>query len=211
MRGDMSGQAPVDVRTRRRAATRSEILEAAWELAERDGFAGLSLRDLAAAVGMRAPSLYTYFDSKAAIYDAMFAEGFRQLEAATAALPVDPADALGTITAQLEGFLAFCTASIPRYQLMFTRAIPGWEPSRDAYAVSQASYTRMAEELALLGIDDPQALDLLTALTGGLAAQQLANDPGGDRWVRLAGEAARMFLTHVRPTAADAPDPRRAE
>jgi AcrR family transcriptional regulator len=207
----MGRQSTVDVRTRRRDATRSEILDAAWALAERDGLASLSLRDLAAAVGMRAPSLYTYFDSKAAIYDAMFAQGYRELEAATAELPVDPADVLGSITAHLEGFLAFCTASLPRYQLMFTRAVPGWEPGPDAYAVSLASYAHMAEQLERLGVEGPEALDLLTALTSGLAAQQLANDPTGDRWVRLAGDAAQMFLTHVHPTAAGAPDRRRAE
>ena len=35
------------------------------------------LRDLAAMVGLRQPSLYAYFDSKHALYDAMFAEGNR--------------------------------------------------------------------------------------------------------------------------------------
>lgn len=59
----------LSVRVRRREQTRREILEAAWRLAGRDGVASLSLRDLAREVGMRAPSLYTYFDSKAAIYD----------------------------------------------------------------------------------------------------------------------------------------------
>ncbi len=48
-----------DVRTRKRERTRAEILAAAWELVRRDGIAGLSLRDLAAGAGMRAPSLYT--------------------------------------------------------------------------------------------------------------------------------------------------------
>ncbi len=67
-----------DVRTRKRERTRAEILAAAWELVRRDGIAGLSLRDLAAGAGMRAPSLYTYFRSKNALFDAMFAEGMRQ-------------------------------------------------------------------------------------------------------------------------------------
>jgi AcrR family transcriptional regulator len=190
--------AVTDVRSRRREQTRAEILEAAWHLADRDGIAGLSLRDLAAEVGMRAPSLYTYFPSKAAIYDAMFATGYQQLDAVTADVPVDPADPEGTIAAQLEVFVTFCQASVARYQLLFTRAVPDWEPSGAAYAVSVASYARMRAQLAELGIDDPRDLDLLTALTSGLAAQQLANDPDGTRWRDLAADAARMFLTHVR-------------
>lgn len=189
-----------DVRSRRREQTRGEILDAAWRLAERDGIAGLSLRDLAAEVGMRAPSLYTYFPGKAAIYDAMFAAGYRQLDAATAASPVDPDEPEATIAAQIEAFVAFCQASIPRYQLLFTRAIPDWEPSAEAYAVSAASFDRMTWQLTAIGIDDPRDVDLLTALTSGLAAQQLANDPGGSRWRDLSGDAARMYLTHVRRT-----------
>src|SRR3954454_3994867 len=58
------------------------ILEAAWELAEEQGLAAISLRDLAARVDLRQPSLYSYFDSKHALYDAMFAEGYEQLLAA---------------------------------------------------------------------------------------------------------------------------------
>jgi AcrR family transcriptional regulator len=192
--------AATDVRTRRRAQTRSEILDAAWQLAERDGIAGLSLRDLAAEVGMRAPSLYTYFPSKAAIYDAMFAAGFRDLDAVAAGIPVDPSDAEGSIAAQIEAFIAFCQASVPRYQLLFTRAVPDWAPSTEAYAISVASYERMRAQLAELGIEAAGDLDLLTALTSGLAAQQLANDPGGARWRDLSADAARMYLAHVRRT-----------
>src|SRR5947208_4483704 len=76
-----------DRRAERREATRAEILDAAWELVRAEGLATLSLRELAAKVGMRAPSLYSYFDSKHAIYDAMFAEGnlelLRRIEATT--------------------------------------------------------------------------------------------------------------------------------
>jgi len=189
-----------DVRSRRREQTRAEILAAAWQLAERDGIAGLSLRDLAAEVGMRAPSLYTYFPSKAAIYDAMFTAGFLQLEEATAGLTVEPADAVGTLAAHVEAFVAFCQDSVPRYQLLFTRAVPGWEPSEEAYAASVGSYARMARQLEELGISDAQHLDLLTALSAGLAAQQLANDPNGTRWRELSRDAAEMFLAHVRRT-----------
>ena len=55
------------------------IVAAAWELAADHGIAGVSLHALAREVGMRQPSLYAYFDSKHALYDAMFADGNRQL------------------------------------------------------------------------------------------------------------------------------------
>lgn len=190
-------QMVVDVRARRRDQTRSEIVEAAWQLAERDGIASLSLRDLAAAVGMRATSLYTYFDDKGAIYDAMFAEGYRQLDDLLGAVSELDDGAVERLTAGIEAFLDFCLASVPRYQLMFTRAVPDWQPSDDAYAVSVASYERMVGHLETAGVSGQDAIDLWTALTAGLASQQLANDPQGDRWARLARSAAEMFLAHV--------------
>jgi hypothetical protein len=80
---------------------------------------------------------------------------------------------------------------------MFTRAIPGWQPSSDAFAVSVDEYGRMAETLAALGVVDPGDLDLFTAIASGLAAQQMANDPTGDRWARLAPVAAGMLLDDI--------------
>lgn len=192
-----SASPALDRRARRHDETRQQVLAAAWDLAERKGIAGLSLRELAAEVGMRAPSLYTYFDSKNAILDAMFAQGYRELDEVYAVLTVDRDDPVDGLTAALRRFLVFCQQSLPRYQLMFTRAVPDWEPSREAYAVSVASYEVMQAKLAAAGIKGRRVLDLWTALSSGLAAQQMANDPTGDRWARLSRDAARMFLEHV--------------
>ena len=68
-----------DRRAERFEATRREILDVAWELVRADGLGALSMRDLGARVGLRAQSLYVYFPSKHAIYDAMFADANREL------------------------------------------------------------------------------------------------------------------------------------
>src|SRR5207237_1637721 len=65
--------------TQRREAKVASIVASAWRLAREHGIAGVSLHALAREVGMRQPSLYEYFDSKHALYDAMFADGNRQL------------------------------------------------------------------------------------------------------------------------------------
>lgn len=187
----------LDVRSRRRDGTRQEIVDTAWRLADRDGIASLSLRELAREVGMRAPSIYTYFDSKGAIFDAMFAQGYRELDDLYAGLTVDTDDVVGALAEATVAFLQFCQTSVPRYQLLFTRVVAGWQPSPAAYAVSVASYQQMVSHLAVLGIEGERALDLWTAITAGLAAQQLANDPGGDRWLRLSRDAAQMYLDHL--------------
>ena len=48
-----------DRRAERREATRREILDAAWEIARRDGLSAVTLREVGERVGMRAPSLYS--------------------------------------------------------------------------------------------------------------------------------------------------------
>lgn len=191
-----------DRRAERHAATRAEILDAAWQQVRADGLAALSLRDLARAVGMQPPSLYSYFESKHAIYDAMYAQGAEQFVADQRAMQPVPDDPLAALRTIVHFFVGFCAADFARYQLLFQRTIPGFEPSAASFRVSQESLAELAELLASYGVDDPSMLDLFTALGTGLADQQLSNDPGGDRWIRLIDEAVEMFYDHVTKRAA---------
>jgi AcrR family transcriptional regulator len=182
----------VDPRSERHQATRSEILATAWSLTDAKGLTGWSLRELAAAVGMRAPSLYVYFPAKDHIYDAMFGESYRQLLELSGAtpLPDEPRERLRTMAVM---FFDFAMANAARVQLMFWRVIPGFEPSADAFAPSLQVMNLARKAFAEIGITDPAALDMWTALLSGLITQQASNDPGGDRWGRLLDDAVDMF------------------
>src|SRR5664280_145707 len=70
----LKNSAPVDWREARRQSARATVLAAAWEMVRADGLAALSLRDLARQAGITTPTVYAYFDSKNAIFDAMFGE-----------------------------------------------------------------------------------------------------------------------------------------
>jgi AcrR family transcriptional regulator len=188
-----------DRRTERHEATRAEILDAAWRLVRTEGLAGLSLRDLAEQVGMRAPSLYSYFNSKHAIYDAMFAQGARDYLDGQSTVTLT-GDGLVDLKNGLRFFIAFCTDDPSRYQLLFQRTIPGFEPSAESFALAVEGLDAMRARLARLGVTDPRALDLLTAIGTGLTDQQISNDPGGDRWTRLVDQAAEMFFAHQSRT-----------
>lgn len=196
----MVGEPIRDRRAERHEATKAEILEAAWELARSEGLAALSLRDVARKVGMRPPSLYSYFDCKNAIYDAMFAQGSQQFVDAG---PWDETngDPRHDLVCIVNYFVQFCAADVARYQLLFQRTIPGFEPSPESFAISQASLARLGEQLKRCGITDRRAVDLFTALGTGLADQQISNDPGGDRWIRLIDHAVDMYFDHVTKTA----------
>lgn len=66
--------------------TRGALLDAALERFSRDGFRGTSIRDLAAAVGIRESSVYKHFSSKQAIFDALIERADERLSEAAAGL-----------------------------------------------------------------------------------------------------------------------------
>jgi AcrR family transcriptional regulator len=174
----------------------ASIVAAAWDLAHREGIGGVTLHGLARAVGMRQPSLYAYFDSKNALFDAMFADGNRQLLEMAASLPNtdDPVEALVVF---VEAVIRFSTEDPVRHQLLFQHAVPGFEPSPESYDVAQEFYELARERVLAAGASTPDDLDLFTAMVAGLTHQQVANDPGGDRWVRLSRRAVEMYVADV--------------
>lgn len=198
-------------RQARRSSARDAIIQAAWALVREEGVAGLSLRDLARRAGISPPTVYAYFDSKNAIYDAMFGAAATQF-ADRMAEPYPCEDPRELLAAGARRFAEFCTSDLERYQLLFQRCVPGFEPSPQSYAPAVRALAAAGDALALNGITHPRYLDLLTALISGLVSQQIANDPGGDRWTVLIEESVAMFLEHcqkaVQPAA---PAPARPE
>ncbi len=182
----------------RREATRVEILEAAWGIARDKGLANLTLGDVATRVGMRAPSLYSYFDSKNAIYDAMFAQAWTDYLAVVdildSTLPRSPRAGLKKVA---RTFFDFAVSDLARHQLMNQRTIPGFVPSPAAYAPAVEVLDRARGHLARFGVTKSEHVDLFTALVGGLVDSQQANDPGGDRWARLVDKAMDMFADYL--------------
>jgi AcrR family transcriptional regulator len=190
-----------DWREARRRSAHDAIIDAAWSLVSEEGLAGLTLRDLALRAGITAPTVYAYFDSKSAIYDAMFGRAATDFaDCMTEPFDVyDPREVLVTIASR---FSLFCTDSPTRYQLLFQRTIPGFVPSPESYAPALRALASTQEQLALYGITEARHVDIWTALITGVVDQQVSNDPGGDRWIRLIDESVDMFLTHCQPTHA---------
>ncbi|MGB8961523.1 MAG: TetR/AcrR family transcriptional regulator [Pseudonocardiaceae bacterium] len=185
-----------DRRQMRREAKRASILVESWLLAHRDGLAAVSLRDLGEAVGLRQPSLYVYFASKLDLYDAMFADGYRQLLAYVAQRRYkgEPRQALSAFLGDL---VQFSSDDVVRHQLLFQRTIPGFEPSATSYALALEFYEIGRALMTAAGVHDQGDVDVFTALVSGLSHQQIANDPGGTRWVRHASRVVEMFLADV--------------
>lgn len=187
-----------DRQAERRESTRREILDAAWEVAQEKGLAEITLRDVAARVGMRAPSLYSHFASKHAIYDAMFGQAWSDYEQLVRAeLPNLPPAPRAAVRRAARQFFDFAVASPARHQLMNQRVVPGFEPSPESYAPA-VRVLELGRQLFLdRDISDPADHDIWIALVGGLVNQQLANEPGGTRWSRLLDRAIDMWADAV--------------
>ncbi|MCU1602323.1 MAG: hypothetical protein JWO22_3032 [Frankiales bacterium] len=196
----------------------------AIEVMTDQGVGGLSLGEVARRMGMRTPSLYVYFGSKNAVYDAVFARGWRAIHERMTPLYAGVQDAEDLPAYFLEtgrAFVGWMLAHPAQAQLMCWRVVPGYEPSPEAYepavavlASAQASF----QELQVRGLFrpdcDPEALlRTWTVLTTGVMTQQLANAPNQsfDEGVFTATlpDLVSMFLTlygqPVRPRSKGKP------
>ena len=155
---------------------------------------------------MAAPSLYSYFDSKHALYDAMFADGYRAFLVLEP--PAEGPDLRTVLRSGAEQFVLFATEDPVRFMLLFQRTIPGFEPSPESWAIAQEAYQRSFASLmawADLGQED---LDVLSACITGLISQQVANDPGGTRWVALLDDVIDLLLPRIQSKARKPSPPR---
>jgi AcrR family transcriptional regulator len=180
----------VDRRHLRRLETIEQIVDVAVEVMAEFGVGGLSLAEVARRMGMRSPSLYGYFDSKHAVYDAVFARGWRSILATMAPVSagVHEADDLPAyLLVYGRRFVGWMLEHPVQAQLMCWRPVPGYEPSPAAYApaVEMLALARTVfatlRERALFRADTDvdRLLRTWTVLTSGVMTQQLANAPGG--------------------------------
>jgi AcrR family transcriptional regulator len=177
----------------RRAAKVASIVDTAWELARTEGIGGVTLHALAREIGIRQPSLYAYFDSKNALFDAMFADGNRQLleRLESVRMPRHPRAA---VKAFMRAFVKFVLEDAARYLLLFQRPIPAFEPSPESYAYAEKVLDRAVDLLRGAGIEDQGDVDCFIAMVAGLVNAQVSNDPGGNRWVRHLDRLIDLYL-----------------
>ena len=179
---------PLDRRQRRRQETISEVLDIAAEIMVEQGVVGLSVGEVARRMGIRPPSLYVYFPSKHAMYDALFARGAQEVLDHVRA-DVDPHDDHRSLDELLlhvaETFVKWSIEHPAYSQLLFWRPVPGFTPSEEAYAPAVELIELTRSRFAVLQqrglVRDDADLDAVlrgwTVLIAGVVSQQLSNAP----------------------------------
>lgn len=210
----------VTPRERHRLQTREEILDAALAVMAEQGVAALNLTEVARRVGLRQPSVYQYFDSRTAVYDALFERGMRTHDEILAAAINGHGGGWAAVRLAMRETLRFAAGQPVLAQLLFTRAVPGFIPSDRAYAPSLQGYDRVrtamvvAAERAELhpAAASQDGIALLFALVGGVASQHYANDPAAgfadSRLIALLDPALDMYATYFSPDRPPAWTPR---
>ncbi|RZU34356.1 TetR/AcrR family transcriptional regulator [Blastococcus saxobsidens] len=195
----------------RRAAMRAEALDHAIALMTEEGAGALSLSEVARRLGIRGPSLYKYFPSRNALYDALFARGLAEEQAAVQAALVGVPRGTQRIRAGGEAVVRWAVEHPALAQLLHWRPVPGFQPSPQTFEPSREDMATVQEEFAeavRLGQLSPaangeDAVRLYTVVLSGLISQQLANQPGvtyGEgTFSRLTGTAIDLFLSAYDP------------
>jgi AcrR family transcriptional regulator len=121
------------------AGMEGALLTSASDILESEGPDGLSVRRIAAAAGVAPMGVYNHFESKFGIVEALFVQGFERLGAEMAAMAQidDPAAALREGARR---YRALALAHPMAYQVMFLRAVPGFEPSEPAMGVCTGTF-----------------------------------------------------------------------
>jgi AcrR family transcriptional regulator len=182
------------------------------------------MSEIARRLGMRQPSLYKYFPSLHAVYDALFARGLQRSGAAIqaavqAALQQGPSGVV-TIRAAGRALVRWAVDNPAQAQLLYWRPVPGFAPTAATFAPSvrlmeqlRAAFAAavQAGELHPSAASD-EAPRLFTIVLSGLISQQMANEPGAGydtgMFTSLTDAALEMFFArYALPGGPDA-DPR---
>jgi AcrR family transcriptional regulator len=174
-----------DRRARRRQETIREILDIARAVMTEEGVNGLSLAEVARRLGVQPPSLYKYFPSLMAIYDALFLEGQRQNLAAMRSGMQGAESGIEALMGGLEASGRWCLDNRAVAELLFWRPVPSFHPSPEAFAVSiemvELQRGALADAVAKgqLGpaANEEGAIYLVSTIIVGVLSQAFANEP----------------------------------
>jgi AcrR family transcriptional regulator len=189
---------------------REEALDHAVDLMTEEGVGALSVSEVARRMGIRGPSLYKYFPSRFAMYDALFARGLAAEAAAVRHAATSAAPGVDQLRTGGAALVRWAVDNPALAQLLHWRPVPGFAPTPETFALSRqdnaAARTVFAEAVRLGQLrpeaDSDDTLRLWTVVLSGLMSQQLANEPGvpfdQGRFSRLTGATIEMFLSAYR-------------
>lgn len=180
---------------------RSSLLDVAGDLLAQHGSDALTMRRIADAYGCSTTVLYRLFGSKQRIVEGLYREGFDRLRRRMDAVP-DPGDAMGLLAALADAYREHALAEPTYYAVMFSRAVPEFEPAEEDLEHARQSLRILIGAVAaaqgaghLAGSDPDHIARVLWAAAHGAVSLELAGYLDGD-------EAAEVFRDLISAAAA---------
>ncbi|MGD0190999.1 MAG: TetR/AcrR family transcriptional regulator [Rhizomicrobium sp.] len=181
---------------------RDQFCDAATRLFAERGAAGVSIRDLAAAVGVSAMTPYRYFTDKDEILAAVRARAFDRFADALETAHRTSGDSLEKMRSAGRAYVRFAFAESAAYRLMFDTAQPGEERYPDllrAGTRARATMTRHIDALIADGIleGDPVAIGhvMWATLHGAIMLKMAGKLTTDCRFEQIVEDSFSMFLT----------------
>ena len=209
-----------DRRARRRQETIEEIVDIAVVVMTEHGVNGLTLAEVARRLGVQTPSLYKYFPSISAVYDALFKRAASQnLEVLRQGM-AHGEPGLDALTSGLEASGRWVLHNQALAQLLFWRPVPNFEPSPEAFAPSEEIATLQQQAIAdavaarQLGPDALKDAGFMVAiLIKGVLTQAMANEPhlewGRGRYTPIFPRLMKLLPAAYPPPPSRTPRSRR--
>ncbi|MFG2537888.1 TetR/AcrR family transcriptional regulator [Streptomyces sp. NPDC048511] len=147
---------------------RAACLQAARELLEEDGSAGLSLRAVARRAGVSATAPYRHYADREALVSAVAAEGYRELAGHLAAAHPAPStpDELADVAV---AYVQFALEHPALFRAMFAEPCDPTSEERVAATAAISEYVRGIVRATFPGVDAEALSTTVWALVHGLA------------------------------------------
>lgn len=182
--------------TAKQAATVDRLGRAAVDVLSREGFAGLTIRMVAAEAGVGAATAYTYFSSK----EHLVAEVFWRRLASTPAPPSDSPDPVERVVAVLR-HIALLVADEPELAGAVTTALLGRDPDVEhlRFRIGSEIHERLRSALAAQA--DSEIVDILEQLYAGALVRAGMGYASYTEIASRLERSARLLLTDAYPVS----------
>lgn len=177
------------------------LVHAASDLLATDGAAALTVRAIATAAGASTMNVYSRFGGKDGVVEQLYLQGFELLAAGMRGAGVT-ADPLADLQRCGQAYRRFALQHSTLYSVMFSRAVPDYEPSDEAKAFGLRTLDDLADRIQramdaglLRPIDADHAAAIVWSTCHGVMSLELAHPEGTPvDWERVFADATATVL-----------------
>ncbi len=123
--------------------SRTKILNAATELFLEGGVAALSVRHISKKAGLSTIGIYSHFQGKQGILDALYIEGFDLVRRAMDVVPDDGSATKEQVLESCIGYLNVGEEHEAHYRLIFGESDAGYQPSQEAISARDRAFAKL--------------------------------------------------------------------